>query len=326
MKSSLYQSTVLEDVAEQVALQPWFPDMEYFQLGRGERVARMTSVDLGPVQMAWEHQYAAVQKVGFQSGNRCSICFSSPDPNSRLNEYRNADTEEVFLTPRDTEFDVYIPAGVSTAYISFLDQDQFMNQLRVLDPSRWDESPKAVLALPGRLRPHLETAMDLLLQASQGDAAGNSLPGSEDLQQRVLQELLERIAGSYEGELSHIERVNALHVCRRSLGYVEDRVQQDSLPTITELCQTFGVSERTLQYGFQSYVNMSPHAYLRACRLNRARAALQQPATKKTTVTEVAMRYGFFHMGKFSLSYRAHFGESPSATLARGLRLPASAV
>lgn len=315
------ESTVVEDVAEQVALQPWFPDMEYFQLGRGDRVARMKSVDLGTVQMAWEHQYAAVQKVGIQSENRCSICFSTPDLDCRLNEYRNVDTDEVFFTPGNIEFDVYIPAGVHTAYISFFDQDELMSQLRVLDHSRWQEPPKTALALPAHLRPHLETAMAGLLQASRSDAAGNSPLGSEGLQQMVLQELVEQIASTGEAELPYMERVRALQVCRRALGYVEERMGHDYLPTITELCQTFGVSERTLQYGFQSYVNMSPRAYLRICRLNRARDALRQPATRDATVTEVAMRFGFFHMGKFSQSYRAHFGESPSTTLARSLGL-----
>lgn len=309
----------LKDASEQVALQPWFPDMEYFQLERGERVARMKSVDLGHLQMAWEHQYTAVQKVGIQSKNRCSICFSTPDPNCRLNEYRNVGTDEVFFTPGNIEFDVFIPAGIRTAYISFIDQDELMRQLRVLDPSRWQETPKTALALPAQLRPHLEEAMAYLHALSRSNVADDLPLGSEGLQQMVLQELVEQIASTGGADLPHLERVRAFHVCRRAMGYVEERMREDSLPTIAELCQTFGVSERTLQYGFKSYVNLSPRAYLRVCRLNWARAALRQPATGETTVTEVAMRYGFFHMGKFSQSYRAHFGESPSATLARSL-------
>jgi AraC-like DNA-binding protein len=35
------------------------------------------------------------------------------------------------------------------------------------------------------------------------------------------------------------------------------------------------------------------------------------------TITQVAMSWGFSHLGRFSEKYRVHFGESPSAMLRR---------
>ncbi len=33
------------------------------------------------------------------------------------------------------------------------------------------------------------------------------------------------------------------------------------------------------------------------------------------TVTDIAMKYSFFHLGQFAVDYRKIFGESPSETL-----------
>jgi AraC-like DNA-binding protein len=36
-----------------------------------------------------------------------------------------------------------------------------------------------------------------------------------------------------------------------------------------------------------------------------------------TTVTEVALRFGFAHTGRFAAAYRRRYGQAPSATLRR---------
>ncbi|MBO3743862.1 AraC family transcriptional regulator [Actinoplanes flavus] len=85
--------------------------------------------------------------------------------------------------------------------------------------------------------------------------------------------------------------------------------------TIAALADTTGVSERALQAGFQRYVGMSPTAYLRQVRLDRAHEELRRAAPGQTTVAAVAHRWGFTHLGRFANSYRARFGVSPSQTL-----------
>uniref|UniRef100_UPI00372D679F helix-turn-helix domain-containing protein n=1 Tax=Alcaligenes faecalis TaxID=511 RepID=UPI00372D679F len=48
--------------------------------------------------------------------------------------------------------------------------------------------------------------------------------------------------------------------------------------------------------------------------LQRVRASLEQ---REGSVTEVALRFGFFHLGRFSAQYQQMFGERPATTLAR---------
>ena len=83
---------------------------------------------------------------------------------------------------------------------------------------------------------------------------------------------------------------------------------------IAELCRIAGVERRTLLRAFHAIHATSPSRYLRRVRLNLARQSLMAPGTGKT-VTEVATRFGFRELGRFSLDYRAQFGEAPSETL-----------
>ena len=56
--------------------------------------------------------------------------------------------------------------------------------------------------------------------------------------------------------------------------------------------------------------------FVRQRRLHRARALLSMPGGR-LNVTEVAMKCGFLHGGRFSRIYREAYGERPSDALAR---------
>jgi transcriptional regulator GlxA family with amidase domain len=54
--------------------------------------------------------------------------------------------------------------------------------------------------------------------------------------------------------------------------------------------------------------------YVRNARFERVRESLLR-AEAEESVTEIAVGWGFTHMGRFSVEYRKRFGESPSETL-----------
>jgi AraC-like DNA-binding protein len=85
--------------------------------------------------------------------------------------------------------------------------------------------------------------------------------------------------------------------------------------TVADLAEVAGVSRRSLQQGFQRYVGMSPMTYLREIRLGCAHDELRYGDPADVSVTEVAYRYGFLHLGRFAALYRQRYGESPSRTL-----------
>jgi AraC-like DNA-binding protein len=89
--------------------------------------------------------------------------------------------------------------------------------------------------------------------------------------------------------------------------------------TMPELCAAIGVSERTLRVCCAELLGMSPTRYLLLRRLNMARSALRRadPATAK--VAEIARSCQFQELGRFAVTYRTIFGETPSTTHRRTL-------
>ena len=84
--------------------------------------------------------------------------------------------------------------------------------------------------------------------------------------------------------------------------------------TVGDIAEAVGISERSLQHGFRQFQGTTPVAYLRDLRLEQAHAELSL-AENTLPVNEVALKWGFTHMGRFAAKYRAAYGKSPSETV-----------
>jgi len=89
----------------------------------------------------------------------------------------------------------------------------------------------------------------------------------------------------------------------------------DAPVAVSHLCRVIGLSERGLRNAFYSVHGVSPKRWMLAERLDGVRRALRDTGARPTTVTAVATDYGFFELGRFASTYKAAFGEAPSATL-----------
>ena len=103
----------------------------------------------------------------------------------------------------------------------------------------------------------------------------------------------------------------------QALANIEDYIcgYLDATITRDDLAAEAGISIRSLSRGFERKYGLGPMAFVRQRRLDACFAQLRGSERDATTVTEVAMSFGFWHIGKFAISYREAFGESPSATL-----------
>jgi AraC-like DNA-binding protein len=83
---------------------------------------------------------------------------------------------------------------------------------------------------------------------------------------------------------------------------------------ISEACKAIAVSERTLRMACAEQLGVSPKQYQLLRRMQHAQRVLQAADPTRMTVTEVAMHFGHYHLGRFAARYRQQFGEPPSTT------------
>lgn len=102
---------------------------------------------------------------------------------------------------------------------------------------------------------------------------------------------------------------------RRARAFIDANLQKPL--NVGEIAIAARVSVRGLQYGFDEEFGMSPMSYLRTARLAAAYRNLLDADPLRDSVTHVARRWGFGHLGRFAAAYRDAYGENPRTTLAR---------
>ena len=99
----------------------------------------------------------------------------------------------------------------------------------------------------------------------------------------------------------------------RVVQFIEENVKRSiSLEQLAELAL---MSPRSLYTMFEKHTGTTPMNYIRNRKLECVRACLSNPTTNIRSITEVALDYGFLHLGRFAEKYRSTFGELPSDTL-----------
>jgi AraC-like DNA-binding protein len=101
----------------------------------------------------------------------------------------------------------------------------------------------------------------------------------------------------------------------RITAYIEEHLKQDI--SVEQLAQLANMSPRSLYALFERKAGTTPKSYIRQRKLEQIHGRLSDPSVKVRNITEIAMDYGFLHLGRFSESYKSTFGELPSDTLRR---------
>ncbi|HCE6868964.1 TPA: AraC family transcriptional regulator [Pseudomonas aeruginosa] len=101
---------------------------------------------------------------------------------------------------------------------------------------------------------------------------------------------------------------------KRALAFIDEHASQPL--KLGDIANAACCSIRTLQRVFQNWHDISVMQHVREVRLQRVREALLEEGGQ-ASITEIAIQWGFSHLGQFAADYRKKYGELPSETKAR---------
>ena len=144
----------------------------------------------------------------------------------------------------------------------------------------------------------------------------------QNLQLLLIQGLLQIQPHNYTEALTEGARPASTAVAKWAIDLMHEHPEKPW--NTADLARATGVSARALQRSFERSDLPSPMTYLRQVRLHRVHAELAANSPDSATVTTVAGRWGFVHLGRFASQYRQLFGETPSETLRAWRSQPSS--
>lgn len=127
--------------------------------------------------------------------------------------------------------------------------------------------------------------------------------------------LLSAFPNSWTTEPRHHDRTDATPTTlTRAIAFIETNADRDI--ALVDIARASYVTVRAVQLAFRRHLDTTPMAYLRRVRLDRAHQQLRATDPHdRTTITEIAARWGFADHSRFTALYRRTYGQLPSQTL-----------
>ncbi|KAA0873592.1 AraC family transcriptional regulator [Nitrincola tapanii] len=127
--------------------------------------------------------------------------------------------------------------------------------------------------------------------------------------------LLQKMIASFPSNICQdSEESSRDKILSRALSFIREHIKEEI--AVDELADLCNVSTRTLYNLFAKHLDSTPKQYIKNARLKDLQNEILHNR-KIRNVTEVALDYGFTHLGRFSSDYRRLFGELPSETFRR---------
>ncbi|MCC5968825.1 MAG: AraC family transcriptional regulator [Pararhodobacter sp.] len=148
-------------------------------------------------------------------------------------------------------------------------------------------------------------------EIEQGDSFFRSRIGKKQLEETVMNLLLMRFPHNYSDRLLAPAQTIAPRSVRLAEEYMRNHADSDI--SVADLTAMTGTSARSLYDSFRRFRQTTPMEFLRKCRLESARKDLLD-SNNSETIADIAIKWGFNNLGRFSGLYRQRYGELPSET------------
>ncbi len=130
------------------------------------------------------------------------------------------------------------------------------------------------------------------------------------IEEHLVSELLNAICYSvpHSGRLA---RLNKFKTFKKLTIYIDEHLGSEVY--LSALCKAGDISPRTVQRLFRHFIDDTPKSYIRARRLNNVKRDLFRNR-HDTLISDIANKWGFWHLGQFAHDYHKLFGILPSET------------
>lgn len=130
------------------------------------------------------------------------------------------------------------------------------------------------------------------------------------LSKAVMNLLVETLPHRFSAALNRGEWLPSPRHVKRAVDFMQANLSNPI--SMEEIACAAGIGIRSLQEGFKRFKGTSPSNYLTQLRMEAVHRDLMKDQT--ASISEIARKWGFRHMGRFSSDYRRNYGQSPSET------------
>lgn len=238
--------------------------------------------------------------VRMVAGEHDDIC----DPNSAI------------IIPNDLRFALHWEAGATTVVLQ-------------IEKKRLEQKLEAYLGFPVERRVRFNQWIDtgsgagaflratlwMVIDQLDKNTWGEITPLlSNEFAEALMATLLRSDFHNYQHLVGGVSHTSLPTTMKDAMRYIRQNLKEDF--QVGKIAEAVGTSPRAIQTMFRKHFRMSPMHYVRAMRLAEIRRELlDSNASDPHSLTELAQKYGFNHLGRFSSYYRQAYDENPSQTM-----------
>ena len=289
-------------------------DMQIFPTAKGEFRAELTQVAMNKLRMQrFEENLPRVHKGAINQDRRV-FTFLTADQPEVSNRGRVLALGEICADDNEVQ---HVRTGGRYRFggISLLPQDFAASCKAILGYEIDPEQRSQFIRPPAKLVEQFLALHDMVGNIAR--TAPELFDRSEvvrALEQQLIHSLVRCVTEGIVSPISNGNRRQRVIVAR----FEEFLNANPNTPLfLAEVCAAICAGERTLRAACEEHIGMGPIRYLTLRRMHLVRRALAQSAPSAATVTQIATDHGFWELGRFSVTYRTMFGETPLLTLKR---------
>lgn len=286
----------LDEASEQLA--PYI-NVRYVQLERGMACSRGSAARLGKVTIGYVS--ADRHKVEWLQIPRGRMLIVVPTRGRARLGTTCVERGRAIVAHGPSEVTLCTDRNYQSTFVSMLDPG--VGELIARD-----------YAVTGSVRVRMLRAPESTIERFDG-CARQLTDGTEASSETLLEVCNAWLREERDGNVTFAPSTARCQAAIRARQYIDEHL--DCPLTLASVCQASYSSPRALEYGFREIFGVSPIAYIRCARLSRVRRELHRSAHTSGRITQLAMKWGFWHLSQFAKDYYDLFGELPSITLGR---------